>query len=253
MKEILCEANETIHQARLSLLKICLIMASLCSLISLAFQQRNLVLLPLLIIFALNLFFQAGLNLLMLQALHDQPIKIKNLLQLQPYLKKLLPLFILYGILLGLGVAVFLGLSRIKEILIFLPMLIFILVVLLNVVNHLTLFGIMQEKLPLSKSLKNAWHLFLKSRKLFMHILMKTLLFILVGSLLVYALNVFVYAPQIDATLKSAAIIDETLVQPYFSTNLSYMIQSVGMQLVVSYIMIVSGITYGVYYLKMKH
>ena len=82
---------------------------------------------------------------------------------------------------------------------------------------------------------------------------MKTLLFILVGSLLVYALNVFVYAPQIDATLKSAAIIDETLVQPYFSTNLSYMIQSVGMQLVVSYIMIVSGITYGVYYLKMKH
>jgi len=228
-------------------------MASLCSLISLAFQQINLVLLPLLIIFALNLFFQAGFNLLMLQALHDQPIKIKNLLQLQPYLKKLLPLFILYGILLGLGVAVFLGLSRIKEILIFLPMLIFILVVLLNVVNHLTLFGIMQEKLPLSKSLKNAWHLFLKSRKLFMHILMKTLLFILVGSLLVYALNVFVYAPQIDATLKSAAIIDETLVQPYFSTNLSYMIQSVGMQLVVSYIMIVSGITYGVYYLKMKH
>ena len=253
MKEILFEANETIHQARLSLLKICLIMASLCSLISLAFQQRNLVLLPLLIIFALNLFFQAGLNLLMLQALHEQPIKIKNLLQLQPYLKKLLPLFILYGILLGLGVAVFLGLSRIKEILIFLPVLIFILVVLLNVVNHLTLFGIMQEKLPLSKSLKNAWHLFLNSRKLFMHILMKTLLFILVGSLLVYALNVFVYAPQIDATLKSAAIIDETLVQPYFSTNLSYMIQSVGMQLVVSYIMIVSGITYGVYYLKMKH
>lgn len=253
MKEILFEANETIRQARLSLLKICLIMAGLCSLISLAFQQRNLVLLPLLIIFALNLFFQAGLNLLMLQALHEQPIKIKNLLQLQPYLKKLLPLFILYGILLGLGVAVFLGLSRIKEILIFLPVLIFILVVLLNVVNHLTLFGIMQEKLPLSKSLKNAWHLFLKSRKLFMHILMKTLLFILVGSLLVYALNVFVYAPQIDATLKSAAIIDETLVQPYFSTNLSYMIQSVGMHLVVSYIMIVSGITYGVYYLKMKH
>ena len=253
MKEILFEANETIRQARLSLLKICLIMAGLCSLISLAFQQRNLVLLPLLIIFALNLFFQAGLNLLMLQALHEQPIKIKNLLQLQPYLKKLLPLFILYGILLGLGVAVFLGLSRIKEILIFLPVLIFILVVLLNVVNHLTLFGIMQEKLPLSKSLKNAWHLFLKSRKLFMHILMKTLLFILVGSLLVYALNVFVYAPQIDATLKSAAIIDETLVQPYFSTNLSYMIQSVGMQRVVSYIMIVSGITYGVYYLKMKH
>ena len=111
----------------------------------------------------------------------------------------------------------------------------------------------MQEKLPLSKSLKNAGHLFLKSRKIFMHILMKTLLFILVGSLLVYALNVFVYAPQIDATLKSATIIDETLVQPYFSTNLSYMIQSVGMQLVVSYIMIVSGITYGVYYLKMKH
>lgn len=253
MKEILFEANETIRQARLSLLKICLIMASLCSLISLAFQQKNLVLLPLLIIFALNLFFQAGLNLLMLQALHDQPIKIKNLLQLQPYLKKLLPLFILYGILLGLGVTVFLGLSRIKEILIFLPMLIFILVVLLNAVNHLTLFGIMQEKLPLSKSLKNAGHLFLKSRKIFMHILMKTLLFILVGSLLVYALNVFVYAPQIDATLKSATIIDETLVQPYFSTNLSYMIQSVGMQLVVSYIMIVSGITYGVYYLKMKH
>lgn len=253
MKEILFEANETIRQARFSLLKICLIMASLCSLISLAFQQKNLVLLPLLIIFALNLFFQAGLNLLMLQALHDQPIKIKNLLQLQPYFKKLLPLFILYGILLGLGVAVFLGLSRIKEILIFLPMLIFILVVLLNAVNHLTLFGIMQEKLPLSKSLKNAGHLFLKSRKIFMHILMKTLLFILVGSLLVYALNVFVYAPQIDATLKSATIIDETLVQPYFSTNLSYMIQSVGMQLVVSYIMIVSGITYGVYYLKMKH
>ena len=72
------------------------------------------------------------------------------------------------------------------------------------------------------------------------------------GSLAVYALNVFVYAPQIDAVLKSAPEITEALIDPYFSTNLSYLIQSVGMQLVVSYIAIVSGMTYGTYYLKRR-
>ena len=75
---------------------------------------------------------------------------------------------------------------------------------------------------------------------------------ILLGSLAVYALNVFVYAPQIDAVLKSAPEITEALIDPYFSTNLSYLIQSVGMQLVVSYIAIVSGMTYGTYYLKRR-
>lgn len=64
--------------------------------------------------------------------------------------------------------------------------------------------------------------------------------------------HVFVYAPQIDAVLKSAPEITEALIDPYFSTNLSYLIQSVGMQLVVSYIAIVSGMTYGVYYLNQR-
>ncbi len=85
-----------------------------------------------------------------------------------------------------------------------------------------------------------------------MHIVLKTIVLILLGSLAVYVLNVFVYAPQIDAVLKSTPEITEALIDPYFSTNLSYMIQSVGMQLVVSYIAIVSGMTCGVYYLNQR-
>lgn len=252
MNEILSKANETIRTTRLSLLKVCLIMALICSSISLLFQQLDQVVAPLLIIFALNLFFQAGLNLLMLKSLNGQQVKIKDILLVKPYLKMLLPLFALYLLLLAVGIGLLLVLSRIKETLILLPIVIFVLVVSLNILNHLTLFGMIQEKLSLQASIKRGIRLFLKSRKILIHILLKTIVLILIGSLLVYALNVFVYAPQIDAALKSASVIDETLVQPYFTTNLSYMIQSVGMQLVVSYIMIVSGITYGTYFLRMN-
>ena len=104
-----------------------------------------------------------------------------------------------------------------------------------------------QKALP---AFNNGVRLFFQSKKLILHIVLKTFLLVLLGSFAVTALNVFVYAPQIDAAMKAATQINEALIDPYFSTNLSYMIQSVGMQLVVSYIAIVSGMTYGVFFQK---
>lgn len=155
-------------------------------------------------------------------------------------------------VILAAGVFALQAMIHLGAVLLVLPALLALSVIFLNCINHLTLFSMIETHQSAWQALKGGAKLFFQSRKLILHIVLKTIMLILLGSLAVYALNVFVYAPQIDAVLKSAPEITEALIDPYFSTNLSYLIQSVGMQLVVSYIAIVSGMTYGTYYLKRR-
>ena len=252
MNVILESARAAIVRHRLPLMKYCLAVACLCSLISLAAQQFNNNLIPLAATLAINLIFLFGLDLLMLKALHDEPYSLHDFSQFTGYLKSLLPLFGIYGLILAGGVFALQAMIHLGAVLLVLPALLGVGVIFLNCINHLTLFSMIETHQSAWRALKGGTKLFFQSGKLIMHIVLKTIVLILLGSLAVYVLNVFVYAPQIDAVLKSTPEITEALIDPYFSTNLSYLIQSVGMQLVVSYIAIVSGMTCGVYYLKQR-
>ena len=242
MNVILESARALIARHRLPLLKYCLAVA----------QQFNNNLIPLGTTLAINLVFLFGLDWMMLKALRNESYSYRDFSQFAKYFKTLLPLFGMYAMILAAGVFALQVLIHLGAVLLILPALLGLSVIFLNCINHLTLFSMIEMHQSAWQALKGGVKMFFQSRKLIVHIVLKTIVLILLGSLAVYALNVFVYAPQIDAVLKSAPEITEALVDPYFSTNLSYMIQSVGMQLVVSYIAIVSGMTYGVYYLNQK-
>lgn len=250
MSTVMDTAKRQIARHRLPLMKYCLAAAVICSLISLSAQQFNNNLLPLALTLIINLIFLFGMDLLILKALRNQTYTCRDFAAFGPYLKKLVPLFGIYLILLGAGVFLIQLLSRSGGLILILPGILAVSVIFLNCINHLTLFAIIQNHENALSALKQGIRMFVQSKKLILHIVLKTILLVLLGSLAVYAVNVFVYAPQIDAAMKAAPEITEALIDPYFSTNLSYMIQSVGMQLVVSYIAIVSGMTYGVYFLK---
>ena len=248
MNLVLESARSAIARHRLALMKYCVVTALLCSLISLAAQQFNDNLIPLGTTLAINLVFLFGLDWVMLKALRNEPYSYRDFSQFAKYFKALLPLFGIYAVILAAGVLALQAMIHLGAVLLVLPALLALSVIFLNCINHLTLFSMIETHQSAWQALKGGTKMFFQSRKLILHIVLKTML----GSLAVYALNVFVYAPQIDAVLKSAPEITEALIDPYFSTNLSYLIQSVGMQLVVSYIAIVSGMTYGVYYLNQR-
>ena len=252
MNLVLESARSAIARHRLALMKYCVVTALLCSLISLAAQQFNDNLIPLGTTLAINLVFLFGLDWVMLKALRNEPYSYRDFSQFAKYFKALLPLFGMYAVILAAGVFALQAMIHFGAVLLVLPALLGLSVIFLNCINHLTLFSMIETHQSAWQALKGGAKMFFQSRKLILHIVLKTMMLILLGSLAVYALNVFVYAPQIDAVLKSAPEITEALIDPYFSTNLSYLIQSVGMQLVVSYIAIVSGMTYGVYYLNQR-
>ena len=62
--------------------------------------------------------------------------------------------------------------------------------------------------------------------------MLKIIATLLVGCIIIYLINIFVYAPQIDATLKAMETFDESLLNPFFSTPLSNFIQSLGAQII---------------------
>lgn len=250
MNGILVSSRELIQQHRIPLMKYCFIVALGCSLISLAAQQFQNNLIPFSATLILNLIFLFGLDVVMWKALNQTAYSYRDFGYFGKFFKRLLPLFILYlGILIA-GVFAVQLLSRIQAVILVLPAVLTLSIIFLNCINHLTLFAMIDQGQKALPAFNNGVRLFFQSKKLILHIVLKTFLLVLLGSFAVTALNVFVYAPQIDAAMKAATQINEALIDPYFSTNLSYMIQSVGMQLVVSYIAIVSGMTYGVFFQK---
>lgn len=139
----------------------------------------------------------------MLKALHDEPYSLHDFSQFTGYLKSLLPLFGIYGLILAGGVFALQAMIHLGAVLLVLPALLGVGVIFLNCINHLTLFSMIETHQSAWRALKGGTKLFFQSGKLIMHIVLKTIVLILLGSLAVYVLNVFVYAPQIDAVLKS--------------------------------------------------
>lgn len=252
MNEVLQLAKEEIKIHRIGLLKYSLIVAVVCSLISLLCQQFNNNIIPLLVTLIINLIFLTGMNSLYLKALHHQSYNFRDFRIFQQVFMKIFLLFAIYLGILLLGVGFIRLLMKFQTMVFLLPAIIAMSVIAFNCINHLTLFLILQDQYSVIKALKEGCLLFVRSKKLILHITLKTILLILLGSFAIYALNVFVYAPQIDAVLKSTDFITEAMIDPFFSTNLSYLIQSIGMQLVVSYLAVVSGLTYGAYYCQKR-
>lgn len=108
----------------------------------------------------------------------------------------------------------------------------FILYLILNYCNYTILFEIFNENDVNVRNLLDSMNQIRKNLKVFIYIMLKIIAILLVGCIIIYLINIFVYAPQIDATLKAMETFDESLLNPFFSTPLSNFIQSLGAQII---------------------
>lgn len=106
-----------------------------------------------------------------------------------------------------------------------------IIYVLLNCINFKLLFSL-EENFNVRKCVYLSLNSLRNNVKTLMYLIIKVVTIILLGSIVVYLINVFVYAPQIDNTLKTAEVIDSSMLDPFFSSSLSNFIQSFGAQFV---------------------
>lgn len=246
--EVLRQVREPVEKHRWTLMKYCLATAILCSLISLGFQQLGNRQIPLILTLLINLILSFALNRMMLKALDGKPYGLREIRELKNQTRTLVLITILEVTVILLGTALVLFWLRWTGLAVMVPAVALLGIVILNCLQHLTLFILAEHPQRVSGALRQAALAVLRGRRMIPSLLMKTVILMLAGSVLVTLVNVFVYAPQIDAALKSAAVVTDQLLVPFFSTSFSYLIQSIGMQLVVSYITIVCGMTCGVYY-----
>lgn len=106
-----------------------------------------------------------------------------------------------------------------------------IIYVLLNCINFKLLFSL-EENFNVRKCVYLSLNSLRNNVKTLMYLIIKVVTIILLGSIVVYLINVFVYAPQIDNILKTAEVIDSSMLDPFFSSSLSNFIQSFGAQFV---------------------
>lgn len=241
-----------IKENRITLLKYSFVMAIVCSSVSLFFQNFNNNFLPLAITLVMNLIFLFGMEYMYFKALNRYPYSWKDFKVIKKYRKQCLIVCSIMAILVVSFLVGIYFLSYVPYLVAILPGLIFILIVIFNCMQHLILFDMYKGEKKLNDSLRKSAKVLFSNRKKLFHIFLKTITILLIGSFIVYAINVFAYAPQIEAVLNENDVITSELIDPFFSTNLSYLIQSVGMQMVVAYISIVTGFTCGTLKLKKK-
>ena len=78
-------------------------------------------------------------------------------------------------------------------------------------------------------------------KKIIFYLLLKTFTIIIIGCICIYLIIIFVYAKQIDSAINNVAVVNEALINSYFSSTLSNFIQSFGAQIISGLVLIWIG------------
>lgn len=110
--------------------------------------------------------------------------------------------------------------------------------------NEVSNFVMLQDNLDegILKSYKQAINSVLTNRSLFGHNMLRSFTAMVQGVILVVCTNVFVYGPQIQKALQLDVSTSESTIRMIFSSPLSSFVQTVGIQVVILYILFISTI-----------
>lgn len=244
-------AQTTFKENRWRILKYCVIIGLFSSLISLLFQMIELPLFAVGMILVINIMFIFGLNVIFIKSVLNDHYDYHTIFLFKEYWKPLVVLFTMYLGAFILFLICMVACSRGKIGVLIVPMIGAFFVLSMNCINHLCIFAIYYHKKKMIEIIKESVKLFFKEKKLFLFMTLRSFIYMVVGSFMVFAVNVFVYASQISRLMEENVVIQDSLFDSIFSSNLSYVIQSAGIQCVASYIMIFTGIHYATIYLKL--
>lgn len=243
-------AQVVFKENRWKILKYCMIIGLFSSCISLLFQIIGFPLISIGVILIVNILFIFGLNVIFIKSVLNDHYDYHTIFLFKKYWKPLVCLFATYLTVFVLFLVSMVVCSRFKYGLLIIPMIGAFFVLSMNCMNHLCIFAIYNNEKNIFKILKESAKVFIGQKKLFILMILKSFIYMIIGSFIVFTTNVFIYARQINTILEQNTIIQDKLFDPIFSSNISYLIQSTGIQLVASYIMIFTGIHYAAIYLK---
>lgn len=132
-------------------------------------------------------------------------------------------------------------LSGIKYVVLFIQPLTLVFYVLLNYTNFKLIYNIFDCNKIDKKTFKKILSNIKNDKKIIFYLLLKTFTIIIIGCICIYLIIIFVYAKQIDSAINNVAVVNEALINSYFSSTLSNFIQSFGAQIISGLVLIWIG------------
>lgn len=132
-------------------------------------------------------------------------------------------------------------LSGIKYVVLFIQPLTLVFYVLLNYINFKLIYNIFDCNKIDKKTFKKILSNIKDDKKIIFYLFLKTFTIIVIGCICIYLIIIFVYAKQIDSAINNVAVVNEALINSYFSSTLSNFIQSFGAQIISGLVLIWIG------------
>jgi len=241
MKDLVKLVRYEMKNNRKSILVLIFGYSLLCTLFSLFFQVLNLLWLGIIIILIFSFLFVIQLHQFIFQRVQGKENNWSQLFKI-PKIEK--SHMIILPVLLGIIAALFIILYFISSnpLLVGLA-LVFLLSMMIvsNAIFQIYLYLTFEGKYGNIERIKKAVSLVFSEKKALTHLLVRYVRFMMIGGFLTFSANVFVYAKQLEPLLQSP---ETEPIQKIFASDLSFVVQSTGIQMTVLYIMIYSGFLY---------
>lgn len=248
MKDIRKLVREHVKDNRFKMLIGIIIYSFVSVLISMLFQNFNLVVLGLIPTTIVSFVFLVQLYRYVDKVVNGKVVTLKDMFQPFTVERKYLVIAGSYVLWAAVSFILLFIIGRMPKLAPLALLIMIVLFVMGNAINHT--FYFMNEEIVNISYMDSVKAVFKDSKLLFSSGI-RTLTIILQGAILTVLVNVFAFAPQLDKILDMSDLDASTiLIQQIFATNVSAFIQSVGIQTIMYYILFVSCITYGTYVRK---
>ena len=249
MKELEKLVKYDIKAGKKSILLMIFVYSFFCSLFSLGFQKLNMVWVGIVLVLIVTFLFMISLHQFVYNKVRGITQDWKAVFQI-PKIEKshllILPVLLIIVVLLFV-VVYFMSRNPLLVGLVFVFLLTMMIV--LNAIFQTYLYLMMEDECPKSERLKRALSVVIGEKKALFHLVVKYVRFIMIGVFLTFSANVFVYAKQLQELLKSP---ETEPIQKLFASDLSYLVQSTGIQMTVLYIIVYSAFLYAYIHMNAK-
>lgn len=211
-----------------------LIISLVTSLISVLVNQFNLFIVGIIITTVISLFYLVNIQNYVFDSIEGNEKVALDLFKVNKISKKALLMFAGYIV---IAIATFFGvrlLSRLPQLGIFFLIILLVSFVLVSVLVNVMWFS----KKPLIRTMKEQNN----KLKILGSIMAKYLTTIIQGVILIVLVNIFVYAPQIAASLELGESASTEVLRQLFSSELSNFVQMCGVQVIVYYLLFISSV-----------
>lgn len=239
MDSIKAFIQQSIKDNRMKILGFSVIISMLSSAITLGFNSINLWYVGIVMSTLLVVLYFVKINELTQVVTSGNNIALSDLVKVPTFNSKILKVFLLF---IGIALIAFL-LTNLLMLIPFGGIIVLLLIVLIVTISTALIAIVLENDRPIKESLGSSLKTVIAHKDILLHYASKVVKAAFIGAMIILAVNVFVYAPQLQLTLENSAATNEEIIS-YFITPLANFIQITGSQTIVFYIIFVGFVSY---------